>query len=156
MIYKPAFTLIELMIVISIITVLVGFGVSAYGKARDRQVGQAAGEQIMSILSSNQKQANIGDKNCAGKFTGQRVIFDTTNTITSTSLCEGGVIGSPVATTSIDGIDFVSSTTLVFNPLSGGVTLSTDPLTISYTTSTGTYSLKVNSSGTIENLGLQP
>jgi prepilin-type N-terminal cleavage/methylation domain-containing protein len=152
---KSAYTLIELMIVVTIISVLVGFGVSAYTKARDRQIGQSAGEQILSVLSENQKIANIGNKDCIGKFLGQQVVISATNTITANSICTGGPGPSPVVTT-IDDIDFVAGATFTFNPLTTGIDLgaTASPLTISYTVPSGsTYSIQVDKSGTIEYKG---
>ncbi|KKU46431.1 MAG: hypothetical protein UX64_C0007G0001, partial [Microgenomates group bacterium GW2011_GWC2_46_7] len=52
---KPAYTLIELMVVVALSAILVGFGLTSYRKAQNRQIGQAAAEQIISILQENQK-----------------------------------------------------------------------------------------------------
>ncbi|PIW08181.1 hypothetical protein COW38_01235 [Candidatus Collierbacteria bacterium CG17_big_fil_post_rev_8_21_14_2_50_45_7] len=156
---KSAYTLIELIVVISIISILVSFGISAYTKARDRQIGQAAGEQILTILQENQKIANVGkiDSSCTGKFTGQKVIFSGTNTYKTQSLCS---TNSGIETTStIPGISSITATSIIFNPLSLGTYLvaGAGEQIIAYTTPIGlTYHIKITRSGTIENLGIQP
>lgn len=149
---KNGFTLIELMIAISITSVLVTFGVSAYGKARERQIGQNAHEIILSTLNSNQTIAQIGKKDCTGKFIGQVVEFATPNLISFYSVCESG----PGATTTlppIDNITFGSSQTVTFNPLSLGIDLGggLNEQILSFTSVYGlTYQIKLTSSGTIE------
>lgn len=158
MIYRPRFkfgyTLIELMVVISIVGILVTFGVSAYGKARDKQIGQSAGEQITSILNENQKIANVGDKDCTGKFIGQQVALSG-STVTSTSLCEGGSVVSK--STPIPEITFSGNYSIIFNPLSLGINLNAaSPLSIMYMSTSGaTYKILVDKSGTIEYKGIQ-
>lgn len=157
--YKLGYTLIELVIVIAIIALLVLFGISAYTKAQGRQIGQSAGEQILTILQENQKIANIGniDSSCTGKFTGQKVIFSGTNTYKTQSLCS---TNPGIETTStISGISSITATTIIFKPLSLGTYLvgGASEQIIAYSTPGAlTYHIKVTSSGTIENLGIQP
>lgn len=157
---KSAYTLIELMIVVTIISILVGFGISAYTKARDRQVGQIAGEQILAILNENQKIASVGkvDSGCTGKYLYQQVILSPPNIISSKSVCKDAS-GSEYPYPPILGITSLTSTTIRFNPLSLGITLPSDALEqiISYTTPSAlTYYLRVTNSGTIEYQGIQP
>lgn len=152
---KTGFTLIELIITITIIGILVGFGISAYGKARDRQIGQSAGEKIVSILQENQTIASIGKKDCNDKYLGQQVIMSSPNIIKTRSLCEGGGQGVET-TTNIDGITALSNATIIFNPLSLGINLGASTLTINYLGSAGlNYAIRLTSSGTIENQGAQ-
>lgn len=151
-----AYTLIELLITIAILAILISFGISAYTKAQARQVGQNASEQIISILQENQKLANIGKKDCNGKFLGQRVEIIIPNIVKSTSLCEGEE-GSPLLAT-VAGITFSPGTTLIFNPLSLGITLGNGlgELLLNYlNTSQLNYQIKLTSSGTIQYLGVQ-
>ncbi len=149
------YTLIELMIVISIVSILISFGVSSYTKAQNRQIGQSAGEQIMSILQENQTIALVGKKSCTGKFIGQQIIFSTPNIITPSSLCEGETITLPSLT--VPGITSLTNTTIVFNPLSRGINLGASTLNIDFVSTSGlTYRILLTSSGTIENQGVQP
>jgi hypothetical protein len=143
------------MLVISIISVLVSFGVSAYTKAQIRQIGQSAGEQIISILHENQTLASIGKKNCSGKFEGQEVIFSGTNTIQTKSLCSDGPGPSNPAIT-IPGIISLTGGTIIFNPLSLGITLPNNPHNIDFVSLNNTrYRIQLHSSGTIEYQGIQ-
>lgn len=153
---KTGYTLIELMIVISISSVLVGIGISAYTRAQRRQIGQAAGEQIISLLQESQKTANIGKKDCVGKFVGLDVTISVPNTIKTQSRCENNVLGNPTITT-IPGITFASGYLITFNPLTYGVNLNTtSPLSIAYsTTASLTYHLEVTNTGTMKFLGAQ-
>lgn len=155
--FLTGFTLIELMIAITIISIMVSFGLSAYGKARDRQIGVAASEKIISLLQLNQSDALAGKKDCLGKYLGQQVTLVLPNTIRSVSLCEGN---SGVETNSlIDNITFNSAATFVFNPLTKGIALENgdSSKTVTLDSTSGiTYAIKLMSSGTIEYLGVQP
>ena len=147
------YTLIELLVTITIVGILVGFGISAYGKARDRQAGQAAGEKILSILQENQKIANIGKVGCTNKFLGQEVVASSPNTLKIRSLCEGPN-GAQTSIT-IPDISSLTNATITFKPLSQGTSLSSD-LNLSYTSTAGnTYLITITRSGTIEYKGVQ-
>jgi prepilin-type N-terminal cleavage/methylation domain-containing protein len=151
------FTLIELMIAVTIISVLVSMGLSAYGKSRERQIGVSAGEQILSIFQSNQSDAQTGKKDCLGKYEGQQVIIAVPNTIRSNSICEDD--DGIVTTTIIPGITFESGATLVFSPLTRGISLpgGVPTLTINYDSSSSlSYAIKLYNTGIIEYLGIQP
>lgn len=150
------YTLVELMIVISIVAIMLSLGASAYGKARDRQTGQAAGELLVSILQENQKKALIGNKDCTGVFAGQRVTTSTPNIVTSVSTCEGGVEGEPDEI-EIPNVTSITATTIVFNPLTRGTTISSNPLYIDLVVSgLTTYRVQLNRAGIIQYRGLQP
>lgn len=149
------YTLVELMIVISIISILIAVGASSYGRARDRQIGQAAGELLVSTLQQNQQLAKIGNKDCNGKFIGQRITTTQPNILTSTSVCETED-GTPTQTL-IPNIDSITSTTIIFNPLSLGITLPSDPFQIDLVSiNANTYRVELSKSGTIEYKGLVP
>jgi len=149
------YTLIELMIVISIISILLLVGASAYGSARDRQIGQSAGELLVSVLQQNQQLAKIGNKDCDGKFIGQRVVTTQPNIVTSTSICEGGN-GTPKET-EIPNIASITEATILFNPLSLGINLASEPFQINLVSlNSNTYQVELSRSGTIEYMGLIP
>ncbi|MBP9669993.1 prepilin-type N-terminal cleavage/methylation domain-containing protein [Candidatus Woesebacteria bacterium] len=153
---QSGFTLIELMIAVTIITIMVSFGFSAYGKARERQVGVSAGEQIITLLQSNLTQALVGNKDCQGKYLSQELVITPPGTFSSTSQCEGD--DGITMTTIIPDIVLANSATLNFNPLTKGINLQNGAteLLLNYTTPSGiSYQIKVNNSGTIEYLGPQ-
>jgi prepilin-type N-terminal cleavage/methylation domain-containing protein len=151
---KHGYTLVELMILVAIVGILVSFGVSAYGKARDRQAGQAAVEEVLSLLQENQTIASIGKIDCTNKFLGQEVTIIPPNSFKQQSMCENdpGV----ATTTTFSGIAGLSSATLTFNPLSLGITLPTNPYLLNIVAGNGTtYQIELTSSGTIEYQGMQ-
>ncbi len=156
---KKGYTLIELMLVVSIVAILMSFGVSAYTQAQNRQIGVTAGETILTILNENQKIASIGKKNCDGKFAGQQVTFQPPNTVLARSLCEvaGAIVEGPAQNTTVPGVVFNSAPNIIFNPLSLGINLGAgvlSPLTFTYRSSSSlAYSIRLQSSGTIEYLG---
>lgn len=154
------YTLIELMLVIATVAILVSIGVSSYNKAQARQIGKNASEQIISILYENQKIANIGNKDCVGKYLGQQItLFD--SSINSLSLCiddNGNQNEGILSSIQVSGIKFSSSqTTIIFRPLSQGVDLGdgANELLLTYTSKNLlTYQIRIMSSGTIEYLGI--
>lgn len=153
---KQGYTLVELMIIVVIVGVLVSFGVSAYGKARDRQAGQAAVEQILSLMQENQTIASIGKIDCTEKFLGQQLTITSPNIFKQQSICENDP--GLETTTTIPGIASISpsSAVLTFQPLSLGISLPTNPLVLNITGDNGvTYLVELTSAGTIEYKGMQ-
>jgi len=154
---KQGYSLVELMVAVSIVGVLVAFSISAYTKGRDRQEGRAAGETIISFLTSNQKKANIGDRDCTGLYLGQSVTINADNTLSAVSTCSS-TNGTLTTSPALSGISSISPApnTILFKPLSQGITLSPDPLNISYVTSAGTtFMVQITSSGAVEYKGVQ-
>lgn len=155
------YTLIELMLVIAIVGVLVSFGISAYTRAQARQQGVAAGETILALLNENQKLAGIGNKDCSGKYLGQQVTFALPNNLESRSRCDdaGSIVYGATKTTTIPGVTFDTSESIIFNPLALGIDLgsgSAGPLLFTYHTPLNlTYTIRLETSGTIEYLGAQ-
>lgn len=151
------YTLIELMIVIVITSIIITMGISAYGRARDRQAIQATAEQILNILAINQKNANVGNKStdCIGRYEGQEVSFVAPNKIYEHSLCFTNSQPMPVTPITIDGATFASAS-VIFKPLATGIIISSNPLLLDITSNIGiVYRLKISDPGTIENLGIQ-
>ncbi len=151
------YTILELMITLSIVAVLVGFGISAYASARDRQVGQSAAETILDLLKNDQQDAIVGKKDCNDTFLGIEVkTTANTSTMTSQSLCQGNV--GTKTTTTITGITFTNSLDITFLPLSGGIDLGGGTLsTVNFTSAIALkYAISVNSTGVMRYLGIQP
>lgn len=149
------YTLIELMVVITITALLVSLGISAYNIAHNKQLGKNATEQIISLLTAAQKDAQIGKKDCVGKFLGEQITLTlNTNSFRSQNLCENGEVGTP-QTTLIPGITWGATYTFIFNPLSLGIDLGgSSPLWLDFSTDNSTdYRLELTSAGTIRSLG---
>jgi prepilin-type N-terminal cleavage/methylation domain-containing protein len=153
---KFGYTLIELMIAISIIGVLVTFGLSAYGRAQESQLVKAGAETILEALSAAQKEAITGTRDCAGEYLGQEVIANG-STIGYRALCKGGDVGS-TKTHSIGANTFAASYTLTFRPLNQGVDLGGAGTTLNLdfvSPQSKTYRTEVSITGTIRYLGKQ-
>lgn len=152
---RRGYTLVELMIVISITSLLIGIGASSYGQARDRQQGEAAGEAVVSTLLHHQQLAKIGNKDCDGKYLGQRITTSPPNRITATSICEGDE-GTPIQS-EIPNISSITPVSINLNPLSQGITLPSDPLHLDFVSlNSKTYRISLTRSGTIEYKGIVP
>ncbi len=154
-ILKKGFTIVELMVSITIVALIVSVGISAYARARDRQIIQTASEKVLAILLENQKIAAIGKKDCPDKFSGQRLVFSTTNTVTIQTLCESSVGATELVT--ISEISSQTGSTLVFEPLTSAIDLGgQDTITLNFTTSNGVvFSVIINRFGLIEFQGIQ-
>lgn len=151
------YTLVELIIAVAIIAILVTLGVSAYTQAQGRQIGKSAAELILSTLQENQKQAKIGDKDCAGVYLGQIISYTAGgNSISSVSSCQGGVMGT-THTTTISNISFVSSANFTFKPLASGIDLGAgvSTLLLNFTSNSLTYQIQITNPGTITYQGIQ-
>jgi prepilin-type N-terminal cleavage/methylation domain-containing protein len=148
---KTGYTLIELMIVITITALLVAFGIGGYTRAQKNQNNKAATEVILTALTEAQKKASTGGSDCNGEYLGQQVQLQS-STITTTALCQSNN-GTPKSV-AIIGLTFTSSHTVTFKPLNQGATLSAGSTeNIDYSNSTDTYRIEVTSSGNIQNRG---
>lgn len=153
---KLGYTLIELMIAISIIVVLVTFGISAYARAQDSQLVKSGAETILEALSAAQKEATTGTRDCTGEYLGQEVTASG-NTIQYRALCKGGEVGT-AKSHSIGANTFASTYTFTFRPLNQGVDLggAGTALTLDFTSPKNqTYRTEIAITGTIRYLGKQ-
>lgn len=69
------FSLVELMVTVTIMLALTGGGIAGYLNLRSRQNLVNAGKEVEQLLRSAQKKARVGDKpsGCTGALTGYRV-----------------------------------------------------------------------------------
>lgn len=149
------YTLVEILIVISIIAVLLSFTLAGFSNARERQAIQAAKEQILSVLQSAQKSAFTGHKDCDGTLTGIQVTFSL-DTINTQALCTAG--SGALTSTTIRDISFSSAPSLTFQPLQDGVVFAAggNSANIDYLIDGNTYRVLVENPGIITYQGLQP
>jgi len=125
--FLPAFSLVELLVVVSISSILLGFGFSAYRHTQERQLLYNATKEIQTILRTIQKKAEVGDKDCQGVFKYYQVIITpNTNKITTQAICQN--TQGPIQTHSINNITFTNGGTLHFQPLQEGLVI-TSPQT---------------------------
>lgn len=145
------FTIVELLIIISIISVLVLFGFSAFTKAQERQQVQQAKEQIYTILQGAQKAAYVGDKDCSGTLLGIDVTFSGSD-IRTRALCSGG--NGALVTSTVANVTFTNNPQIEFNPLSQGVNLgAAASRNLNYTLNGVNYRFTIYSTGTITYIG---
>ncbi len=120
----PAFTLVELLVVISISTIFLTLGFSAYHQTQNRQTLHNAAKKTEAILRSIQKKAESGDKDCQGFFRYYHVhISPNSNTITSQAICKESQ--GNVKTYTLQEVKFVNGCTLHFRTLSQGLNIIT-------------------------------
>ncbi|GAB4027065.1 MAG: hypothetical protein Fur0011_4240 [Candidatus Microgenomates bacterium] len=153
---KHGYTLIELLITITITTILVTIGVTAYGRAAEIQAIKSDTEKIIEIITSAQKAATSGKNDCTntfGPYLGERL---TTNVGSKSIIITSTCLNGDGATRSFDlnSFTFATSNTLVFRPLNQGIdTGSTNNQKLDFTNGNKTYRIEVERSGTIKSLG---
>ncbi len=117
-----AFTLVELLVVVSISAIFLTLGFSAYRKTQERQTLHNAAKKTETILRSIQKKAVVGDRDCDGTFHHYDVkILANNNQITSQAICKNS--NGIIKTFTIPGIIFTNGCDLIFKPLHGGFNL---------------------------------
>lgn len=152
------YTLVELLISVTISAMLLSYGFSAYRKAQDKQVVQAAGETITRTLREAQKKAQIGEKDCTGPLVGYYTTLTTIGESRESSTIEviaqcASESGSPT-TTEVSNITFDQTTIIIFKPLNGGLSIieptGITSIDITYTSPTGiTHSVQIDEPGNI-------
>ena len=153
---RRGYTLIELLITISITSILVTLGVTAYGRAAEIQAIKSDTEKLIGIITSAQKAATSGKADCAatfGPYLGESLTTSIGSpTITVTSTCQYGN-GQP-RTTDLSIFSFASANTLVFRPLNQGIdTGISNTQNLDFTTGNNIYRIEIERSGTIKYLG---
>lgn len=150
---RQGYTLIELLITITITTILITFGVNAYRKSSEIQAVKSETEKILIALSQAQKSATTGKRDCASQYLGEQVqIIADTGNLTVTSLCNNDQ-GSP-RTVTLSEMTFTSTQTLLFRPLNQGIdTGISNPLNLDYHNAADTYRIEISKSGTIRATG---
>jgi len=150
------YTLIELLITISITTILITFGMSAYRKSSDLQTVKSQTETILIALTSAQKAATTGKTDCTSRYIGEQVqVSAGSSTITTTSICSTDQ-GAPRIISLID-LTFTQDAALLFKPLNQGIDLGgSSTLNLDYQNSQNeVYRIEISQSGTIRSAGKQ-
>lgn len=156
MLLKSGYTLIELLITVTITTILVTIGVTAYGRAAEIQAIKSDTEKIIEVITSAQKAATSGKADCtdtSGPYLGERLATSVgSQTISITSTCKNG--DGTVRNTDLNTFTFASANTIIFRPLNQGVdTGATSTQYVDFTNGSSTYRIQVDRSGTIKSLG---
>jgi Tfp pilus assembly protein FimT len=146
---KSGYTMIELLIILAVSGLLISLGTSSYRKAQERQTMRADVESILQFLQGAQKEAVIGQKDCAGILTGIRLEFTAGyNVITKQAVCQ-----SDVGTTKEVRLQTARSTSslqFLFRPLDGSTDLPPGDTTLAITSQYGTAgNIIISSTGSI-------
>jgi len=153
---RKGFTLIEVLIAITIMLLVTGGGIAAFVNFNDRQSVQGAARQLQTILRSAQVKARVGEKPGAGcdKLTGYRVqTAANTNQVILSAVCVSNA-GAPqmvTHTTSQLQNNVVAEGTyaITFANLYGGVTGATTIVLQKSSVSAYRYSFVVTPGGEI-------
>ena len=147
------FTIIELLVATTIMILITGGGIAAYGKYQDRQQVTAAGKEFVSFLRSTQKMITAGDKgNCTGSLEDYRIqtTKDTSNytrTINCTLLDN-----APPMPPLLNQAVFNSTELIILSPLTG-IPDANYLIDIYSSDSCYIYTIYFSSNGTIDDYG---
>ena len=94
---KPGYSLIEVLVAVTIISVLTGSSLVGYNRFQGRQGLKSAGEQLVSDLRLTQQKALSGQKPsgwCQGasSLTGWRLIFTSDAVYDIRGICDSGAV----------------------------------------------------------------
>lgn len=123
------FTLVEILVSISIMTVLFALGVTRYREFSRRQGLVNEVKNIISTITKTQNLASSGYKptGCTGELLGIRYVMDTNNTYTIRAQCS---VGSPIIEGPLPyGANFdvnPAVASILFFPVGQGTNLSAD------------------------------
>lgn len=117
---KKAYTFIEILVTLSLISLLTSFTYSAYRQTKTRQTILSAANQIVFNLQNTLNLARTGKKDCSGPLKYyQTTISANSNTIQTRAICQ--TTQGSLKTTTIPNIIFSTSATLQFYPLNTGM-----------------------------------
>lgn len=147
------YTLIELLITISITAVLITFGVNAYRKSSDLQAVKSQTELLITTLTQAQKAATTGKTDCTSRYLGERVRTTSGSaTMTITSTCSDDLGNDRTIT--LSNMTFAVTTDFTFKPLNLGIDLGlSNSLNLDYRNSSDTYRIEITKSGSIKSMG---
>lgn len=146
---KKGYTMIELLIILSVSGLLILLGTSSYRKAQERQTMKADQESILELLQKAQKQAVIGQKDCSGSLLGIEISFSAgSQNITKTAICQSGSGSPEVKRMEITSAS--SSLTFRYRPLDGSTNIEPPGTSLNLTTPLGVVStLNISTTGSL-------
>lgn len=148
------FSLIELLIAMSIIIIVVGGVVANYDKFNSRQVLKQTAQTLKNDLRLAESGAITAQKPASGctQLFGYQVAF-TQSSYSVQADCSEGLVGVMTTVTLPGGITFASvPSPILFGVLTQGVA---SDVTVTVTSSAGSYAISVSRSGDINDLGFQ-
>lgn len=144
---KRGFTIIELLIAMSIMALLFGIGAAKYVSFNQGQIIKQAAQKLRSDLRVGVNKAITGEKNGCGTLDGYQVSF-TSGQYSLSSACSGGTFRAVNAVNLPSGVSFNPlPSPLFFKVLGQGVSSAT---TIILSGFSKTETITVNISGEIQ------
>ena len=152
--HQHGFTLIELMVSVTIMLLLVGGGIASYVSFNDRQTLVTSAHRVETYLRSAQKKARVGDRPATCTVFDGYAVRLTSGSDLIELIAQCGVANNiTVQTDHLSGdVVPVSDQTIRFAGLHGGVQ---GAGTINLTDGDQTYSIIVTEGGEIEDMGVQ-
>ncbi|MFH1863444.1 MAG: prepilin-type N-terminal cleavage/methylation domain-containing protein [bacterium] len=156
---KNAYTLIEILIVISITAILLGFGFAGFRQYSQRQVLFTAAREVRSDLRLLQEKAISGVKepdvitSCAGKFLdGYRFDIISTTQYRMSAVCSGSVVNIQDKSVKLGFTIAATIDPILFKVLSQGtdITGSSSIITLTQTATNKNITITVSAEGSIE------
>lgn len=155
---KPGFTLLEVLVAATIISLLSGISLVGYNRFQERQQLVAAKEQLRNDLRLTQQKALSGEKPagwCAAageSLSGWRLIFTSSTVYEIRGICSSGTIITDKSVTLTGNAAKTSSDSQVdFAPLTGAASVGAS-FTLQTNTASGNWqaTVSVTDSGLIE------
>lgn len=147
---SPGFTLIELMVAVTILMIMFGTGIASYLHFNDNQTVSSVGQQLQLMMRTAQKKARVGDKPAGcGTLQGYQFTGSTGNSAVMqlTAICAGGVSIASDSYILLPGTSLQQNVQMTFKVLTGGTD---QPGTVVVQGTTGTtYTFTVGAGGDI-------
>lgn len=151
---KNGFSLIELLVVISIMMLVVGGGIATYMNFNEKQTILEATNQLKSYLLQAQGNARNGVINsCTNPLLGYRVSASALvvpASITIQEICDNGTLTGSVGSTNTQELSkgiSVSSFSVTYKVLHGGISESGNEINVTVSGNNLNYQFKINKGG---------
>lgn len=144
---RKGFSLIELMVTVTIILIVMGGGIAGYLVFNEKQTVLESANILKAHLHKAQSQAKTGNLGSCAALSGYRVtVAGTPEVITIQERCIGGGVGTSETTTLPTGVT-VTAVDVTYKVLHGGVVGAESSLNIDVAGSNRTYRFALSEGG---------
>ena len=155
---KKAFSLIEIIITVAIISVITAVGITSYTSFQQTQIAQTSVQELKNNLRKYQIKALAVEKStsCPDEYSfyGIQANF-AADSYSFTALCTNGSSEVKESFSLPDNIVIQSTGSLIFKPLSGGIESATaEPYTLNICGYGKLYTITITKSGDIRDEGV--